>query len=275
VATGFVRSRGVRELALAACGLASSIATALVLAVVETRWHVAIYSYVVWWLIPLGAIGAGVVGSVGYFWGARWLGVRPSRLSRASVLFVSVATFFLIHYLEYLWGGFTVAFWSYLDLAVQSASYETKVGETVVRAWSAERLGPLGYVVAALQVVGFAVGGFVVFGWLRSTPYCDSCSMYLRRNRRCHRSTDRSQLFAEVSQRVQGYLESGDIPSAVREHARFGDLGFRDRLGNDFLSRLEVWQCPSCKLSWVRVTTQTGGKRSPEHVFAQWIRGAA
>jgi len=275
MAGNMVKSAGLRQLVLAGCGLATSVTAGLLLALVETHWHVAIYSYAIWWLVPIGAIGAGVVGSVGFFWGARWLGVRPSSMAMATVLLVSVATFFVIHHLEFAWSGSSAGFWSYLDTAVQSASYESRVGETRVGAWSTDRLGPLGYAVAALQVLGFAIGGFVVFGWLRLTPYCDRCVAYLHRQDRFDRSTDRSQLFGEVSQRVQEYLERGDILSAVREHRRFGDLSFRDRLGNDFLSQLEVWKCRGCGLSWAKVATQTGGKRSPKHVFAQWIREAA
>ncbi len=275
MAGNMVKRPGIREVVLAACGLATSVAAGVVLALVETRWHVAIYSYAIWWLIPIGAIGAGVVGSVGFYWGARWLGVRPGGLAMAMVLLVSVATFFAIHYLEFTWSDYGEGFWSYLDAAVQSASYESRVGETRVGAWSTERLGPLGYAVAALQVVGFAIGGLVVFGWLRSMPYCSGCSAYLRRRQNLNRSTDRSQLFEEVSQRVQGYLENRDTASAIREHSRLGDLSFRERLGNDFLSRLEVWKCSGCRLNWARVTTQRGGTRSPKHVFAQWIRGAA
>ncbi len=262
------RGRTEREIALAACGLVTSIAAAVALAWVEVKWHVAVYTYAVWWLVPIGAIGAGVVASIGYYWGARWIGVRPGWLSRASLLLVSVAAFFAIHYVEYLWGHFTIGFWSYLDLAVQSASYETKFGDTVVRAWSAERLGGLGYVVAALQVVGFAIGGLVVFGWLRATPYCSSCNAYLRRRNRFDRTTDRGQVFSEVSTRVEAFLERGDLRSAVREHAGFRDLRLRERLGTEYMSRMDVWSCAGCDLRWVRVTRQGS-------VFAKWIREAA
>jgi hypothetical protein len=263
-----LQGRAQREIVLAACGLATSVAAAVAMAWVEVEWHVAVYTYAVWWLVPIGAMGAGVVASTGYLWGARWLGVRPGWLSRASLLLVSVAAFFAIHYVEFLWGHPTVGFWSYLDNAVQSASYETKVGETVVRAWSAERLGALGYVVVALQVVGFAMGGLVVFGWLRATPYCSSCSAYLRRKSRFDRTTDGGRVFADVSRRVEESLERGDIRSAAREHAALRDLRLRERLGTEYTSRMEVWGCAGCDLRWVRVSRQGS-------VFTKWIREAA
>jgi hypothetical protein len=257
-----------RELALAACGLVASVAAAVALAWVEVEWHVAVYSYAFWWVVPIGAIGAGVVASVGYFLGARWIGVRPGWISRSSLLAVSVVAFFAIHYVEYLWGRLPIDFWSYLDLSIQSASYETKFGETVVRAWSAERLGELGYVVAVLQVVGFAIGGLVVFGWLRATPYCSSCKAYLRRRSVCVRTADRGAVFADVSKRVESSLELGDIRAAVREHAALRSLMLRERLGTAYTSRMEIWACRGCNLRWVRVATSSG-------VLARWIREAA
>jgi len=35
----------------------------------------------------------------------------------------------------------------------------------------------LGYAYALLQLAGFSVGGFAVFGWLSRNPYYDKCSL--------------------------------------------------------------------------------------------------
>jgi len=245
-----------------------------------------LYTYMVWFVLPIGALVSGAAAAAGYYWSARLINARPGRLVLLGTLVVSVATFFFLHYVEYRWTEYEgraissfVSFPAYVDAAVQSTAIETKAQDTVVRAWSTGELGPFGYLVALWQVIGFGVGGFFISQDLRAMPYCASCGRFSARTEIHRRSTHSWDLFSSTMELVHGRLTDGDIAGALREHARLGDLSFRDRLGNEFRSTVEVRSCPKCSQRWVRLTTQTGRgrglKRTETTEVGRRVAGAA
>jgi hypothetical protein len=253
-----LRTPFLRELFLGACGLASSVLTAILLAYAELAWDFPLYSYMVLFLIPLGAIAAGAVGAAGYYFGARLVGAPPGRIAVGSIVVASLATFFLLHYSEYRWLEVDgrrvrdlVTFPRYLDHRIQATSMEIDVHG---RKGQTDRLDELGYVVAGLQLVGFAVGGLIVFGYLRKVPYCRRCSLFVVRSSLAQRSTSNPSVLSEGYDRVRDQLDLGALDGVVREHATMGANGWVK--GNENRSTLEVRACPSCTNRWVQLTTQ-------------------
>jgi hypothetical protein len=247
----------MRELLLGACGLASSVLTAILLAYAELAWDFPVYSYMVFFLVPLGAIAAGAVGAGGYYVGARLVGAPPGRIAVGSIVVASLATFFLLHYAEYRWLDVDgrpvrdlVSFPRYLDHRIQATAVEIDVhgkkGQT-------DRLDELGYVVAGLQLLGFGVGGVVVLGYLRKIPCCRRCGLFVVRSSVTERSTNDRSAFSAGYDRVSDQFDLGALDGVVREHETMGTEGTR---GNDCRATLEVRACPVCANRWVQLTTQ-------------------
>ena len=93
--------RMVEDLLVGGCGLITSLATAVLLAWVERQFGWARYSFMFWFIIPVGAALAGFAGASGYYFGSILFGHRPTRLLLLNVALASLATFFLVHFIEY------------------------------------------------------------------------------------------------------------------------------------------------------------------------------
>lgn len=248
-------SRVVQDLVVSACGLVTSLLTAFVLAYIEARWGVSLYSWSLWFVIPIGAGIAGFGGATGYYFGAKLFGHRPTGLLLVNILLASIATYFFIHYMEYSWLAIDgvriserVPFFQYLDIVIRSASMEFRLRGAMLG--STGVLGAFGYVVAFLQVLGFAVGGVIVDGWLRSQPYCDECSRYLVGRARQSRGTaDTDALLAMVRQ-FAADVDSGEVQRAITDHHAFGEQEVKT--AHHLKSVVDIRHCRTCSLHWFK-----------------------
>jgi hypothetical protein len=93
--------RTIQDFVVTGCGMASSVLTALVLALIETKFGIALYSFMWWFVIPIGAIAAGFAAATGYYFGAKTFHHRPTRLLLFNVVSVAVTTYFIVNYLNY------------------------------------------------------------------------------------------------------------------------------------------------------------------------------
>jgi len=57
--------------------------------------------FMYWFVIPAGAICSGFAAASGYYAGARYFNHRPTKLLLLNMVVISIATFFLIHYINY------------------------------------------------------------------------------------------------------------------------------------------------------------------------------
>jgi len=177
-------NRQIQDLLVAAFGFVASVATALLLFVIEKKFEIAIYSFAMWFVIPVGAILSGFLAAGGWYLGSIVLNDRPTWFLLANMVLASVTTFFFIHWLSYAFMEVDgkliseyVSFSQYMDIVLTHQQmtftvHGAKVGTT-------GELGSFGYVVALLQIVGFAFGAVAVFGYLMSLPYCQTYSKYL------------------------------------------------------------------------------------------------
>jgi hypothetical protein len=244
------------------CGLATSVLTALILWGIEARFGFAFYTWTMWFVVPVGALLAGFAGSSGYYGGSCFFGHRPTRLLLLNIVIASVATFFLIHYLSYITLEFEgkqvsdyIPFSQYLDFAIRSTSMEFRF--KAAKLGSTGELGNFGYVVAVLQVIGFAVGGFAVYAHLISKPYCDKCSRYLSAKGKQIRYTgDAEGLQAAVASFLI-CVGNGDIPSAIQEHRNSAGFGSSTSPKDCHLrSVVEIRHCKKCAMHWMKFAVE-------------------
>lgn len=245
----------IADLLVSLFGFITSLATAVILWLIETHTGHAFYSLTLWHFIPIGAMLSGFAGSSGYFLGSWVFGHRPTKLLLINILLVSATTFFLVFYLPYRTLEINgnpihslISFPEYLDVAFRSASIRTirlSGGTSSV----ATPLGWTGYIIALLQIIGFSIGGLLAYMKLASKPYCEKCFRYPHsKGKRIYYSdrTDAIQSALPISNAVR----IGDIASALDLQKAWGSPECTDHCSDTpgcFKSVIQIYHCPKCK----------------------------
>jgi hypothetical protein len=264
--------RSAEDFIVGGCGFVTCVVTALILWLVEQRFGFSLYSWMFWFVIPVGALLSGFAGASGYYLGAWFFGRRPTRLLLLNILISSVLTFFLIYYLSYVTLQVEgkdvsqyISFWQFLDIAIRSTAMEFRYH--AVNIGSTGALGSFGYVIGALQVLGFAAGGFCVYSYLLTKPYCDKCSKYLSAKGKQIRYVVNPEGLQEATVHVLTLMENGEILSAVEEHRNKPGFGSSAPSKDCRLrSVIEVQRCKKCEMHWVRFALESLSRDAWEEV---------
>ena len=168
---------------VAACGLVTSVLTALAVVVVSRMVGFDFFTFSIWIVIPVGAILTGFAAASGYYFGSLYFHKRAGLSLLLQMVVIAGLTQLLIYYMGYstfvLDDGRRVSdfipFSQYLDIILTSAHY--RIGRAMK---DTGEVGSFGYWLAAFQFVGFLVGGLSVFGFLSTKPVCQTCNLYLR-----------------------------------------------------------------------------------------------
>lgn len=175
---GIANSFGV-----AACGLVTSVLTALAVVVVSRMTGFDLFTFSIWAVVPVGALLIGFAAASGYYFGSLYFHKRAGLSLLLQMVVIAGLTQLLIYYMGYstfvLDDGRRVSdfipFGQYLDIKLTSAHY--RIGRAMT---DTGEVGSFGYWLAAFQFVGFLVGGISVYGFLWAKPVCQTCNMYLR-----------------------------------------------------------------------------------------------
>ena len=97
---------------------------------------------------------------------------------------------------------------------------------------------------AILQILGFAAGGFAVYGYLASMPYCEKCSRYLSSKGKQVRYTVDAEALQAATVQIFDNFRNGAVASAIDEHRVFGDPAYEK--GNYLRSVFEIRHCQRC-----------------------------
>jgi len=168
--------------------------------------------YYLWYIVPVSAIGLGVLAGCGYSL-VSWLrGIRVMGWLLAVVLVLTVCAYFAAHYVEYAVtnpryeDGTAVPFWTYFDLVTRSITFKSS-GES-----ESGSLGAWGYGVRVVQILGFSLGGLVPLFLLWAVPYCKACHAYMRTKALC-------LIPAAAPSRKVGRKDSDGQAAFAKEHA--------------------------------------------------------
>lgn len=248
--------RGIFEdIVVTAFGMATSAAVAYGSYYAARQFNFAFYTWMANFIIPVGAIICGAVAAIGYWAGSRIFHHRPTRFLLLNMVLVSVGTFFSIHHLDYshAYAGErplsdVMPFTDYLKAVIEHMSYRTSSGDS----GTPTELGMLGWGVAALQIAGFSLGGFIVYGMLTAIPYCDRCSKYFaavwKRTLRC-KDVDLMMPYYNASAQM---LQEGHLQSALNE---FAALPKQPRRAKALLT-IDLRKCPTCENRLIKLTGQ-------------------
>jgi hypothetical protein len=172
-------NRTIRDLLVVASGLLTTSATALVIWLSLHYFQFAIYSFS-YWFIPVGAIFCGVAAGSGYYWSARKLNHKATKLVLANLLSMSVSTYFVVQYLQYYYLDIQgqhvrdlISFPAFLDIVIRRSTIGLAFGP------QSGALGVFGYALVLLPIAGFALSGYSLYYQLRFRAYCHHCEAYL------------------------------------------------------------------------------------------------
>lgn len=231
--------RFLQDFGITICGAATSFFVCYLLARLQVSTHFALYAVTFWFVIPAGAIFSGMVGASGYYAGAKLLQVPPSRLLLLNVLLVSIASYFLLQYTRYslIPQAQAIPFSAFLDLVIRNTSLGVNLTPVT------GGLGLFGYVLATLQVAGFALGGFGVFSMLSNNAYCDPCGCYMHPAVKAIRYGRDAQQMGKVAQVAADLLARGEVGAAGRIVTPLNEVS----IGNFYRLGVQLWRCKSCR----------------------------
>ena len=199
-----------------------------------------------WFVLPAGALCGGLGAATGYYAAARATQTLPSRRMLFEMLAIGFSTWLLMHWVEYATMSLSdgsmvrdqVPFWYYLKIRTEHMQLmiQNQGGRTID---TTSELGMLGYAHELLQIVGFLVGGFIMWLSLRSREACRACSRYATSTRLLQRAP--SAVFDDALGRA-----GINIPNFGERVA--AALGTRRLVGLN----LHVVTCPTCARSWIR-----------------------
>lgn len=168
---------------LAASGFATSILTAYIISVLSAWMGVSLFTFSVWFIIPVGAIGCGFLAASGYYFASKKVHAMPSKLLLAQMIAIAACTQILIYWFDYH-GAFLpgkslaeyVSFEKYTELTLTQSHIMMGPRTPSV---DAGEIGVFGYVIGFVQFIGFMAGGLFIFLQLKEQPTCSTCNRYL------------------------------------------------------------------------------------------------
>jgi hypothetical protein len=216
-------SRAVDALA-SVSGLITSLLTGLVLWLIAVKTGFAFHKLTYAFIFPAGAFASGWAGASGYYVGYQLFKRRPGALLLSNIVASSLGTFFLLYYLFYLpfridaAGALRpISFWSFLDISIRASTIKFQGAST-------PKLGYFGYVTTGLEVAGFALGGLLVYSYLRAQPYCSRCAWRLASKGAQVRYSPGNQGIENNAQQVVAALRKSNLALALQEHGSFGSF---------------------------------------------------
>ena len=92
----------VQDLIVTGFGLVSSLLTVVLLILVEEYFNIALYTWMLWLVVPVGAVLAGFAAASGYYLGSWLFNHRPDKLVLLNMVAVALGAYVLIEYIHYL-----------------------------------------------------------------------------------------------------------------------------------------------------------------------------
>jgi hypothetical protein len=248
--------RIISGIVVMAFGALTSLFTVVLLVLTELIFSFALHTFMFCFVVPIGAIGAGFLASSGYYVGAKLLNRRPTKFLLVGMVMVALATFFLVHYLEFVTLRIAVpdtydqtSFGNYLDIVFRNASLRF-----MGRPGNTGGLGAWGYVFAFLQVAGFMLGGLVAYVALTSQPYCQRCSRYFSSKGQQRRFTSDIRSLSSIAGALVNLSPGSDLQPIVDAHAKHGTV--RGSKEDNLRSNIEIRFCKKCGQHWLKFSVQ-------------------
>ncbi|HVY56524.1 MAG TPA: hypothetical protein VHA77_01605 [Xanthobacteraceae bacterium] len=205
------------------------------------------FTFKLWFVIPVGAMCVGMLGASGAILAARYFHIQPTIVDAVLMVVAAIATMVLIYYLDYttfvLSDGRKASdlfdFTSFVDLVLTKAHMRMGRGAGI----DTGEVGELGYALAALEFVGFLVGGAATFLIIKGLWRCADCGSYLRKLK----SKSTKELTFEEASKLIELFKGGDLEMVQRVMAWTPAHRSFDDKENRALIAFNLFGCPTCK----------------------------
>jgi len=251
--TQFVQSN--RQLLVSIVGISTAILTGIILGLINVYAGYALYSFMVFLILPIGAIIAGFCAATGFYFGAKYFHQKPIGGVLINMVIASISAFFLVHYVPFFlleMDGIrvkdTISFWQYLDVVIKN----TSLSFVRVPSVSTGELGSFwGYLYACIQLLGFSIGGICVFFWLSTIPFCKKCSRYLKTIYQKDKFTSDGNSLIESLQTIKSLIDNNEYDKAINMHVE--NIGVNESSGHHLRARLITRTCPGCGINHLNI----------------------
>lgn len=245
--------------------LVTGLLVAFVVSLIEIGTDVALYGFSAALVIPIGAIGCGLFAAAGFFAASRLFHVRPEGPVLAVPLVTAAATFFATHWFTFLRYELPTGLTHQEVLALDGRGFvdylrlvATESGVTLGSSsapTTIDRLGSWGYGVVAIEILGFALGGWFVASILRRKPWCQASGRFLKPLGKHVRYFDDPDRFESSANHLVDVLERGG-PDAAFEYAAAEKASMKQRRNARFVINTTHYECGQCGLHHTVVATQ-------------------
>jgi hypothetical protein len=247
--------RFAEKFGIALCGLVTSILVAITDIAISRMTGFDLFTLSFWVVIPAGALIVGMAAASGYYFGSLYFHKRATTVLLIQMVVIAGFTQILIYWLSYytliLDDGRRVAefipFAQYLDISLTSAHYkfgraQSDMGEA----------GSFGYLMAAIQFVGFLVGGLAIYGFLKAKAVCEACDLYMRplaKKQKTFANAEAASAYFDTVFTLP--LDSTDFAELIKSQATVA----KPEQGA-LLIATELMGCPNCKTQLVEEKVQ-------------------
>jgi hypothetical protein len=212
-----------------------------------------IFTFKLWFVIPAGAIGVGMLGASGAILAARYFQIQPTITDAILMVVVAAATMLLIYYLDYATlvlddgrkASDLVDFASYVDLGLTKT--HMRVGRGGI---DTGEVGQMGYALAGVEFVGFLIGGAATFFFIKGLPRCADCGSYLRKLK----TKKTKELTFDEANKIIELFRTGDLSTVQGVMAWAPPERTLDRKGQKALIAFNLLGCPKCRIEAISVT---------------------
>jgi hypothetical protein len=240
--------RADKQLIIAAMGMASAAITGGILGLIDASTGFALYSLILFFIVPVGAFVAGIAAASGYYFGSTLFHQKPAGGVAINMVLVTIGAYLIAHYIPYnslVVEGISIkdriSFFQYLDLSIRHTTLSIKGHAT------GELGAVFGYLYAAIQLIGFAFGGFCVFACLLGLPFCERCSRYLKKITTVDRYTSEGEQLSEQNENFVKMLEEKEYMKALEFHA--ASMGADTAAGHHLRTRVTMHKCKDCRVN--------------------------
>jgi hypothetical protein len=227
-------------------GVASSLTLGGMMALGEVLTGYYIYGFLLWAVVPVGALCAGMGGAAGCYYMALWTDYYPRFLFFVGVVALGVLTLVTTHYIVYSQTLIdqvrlrdSISFEDYLTLASRHVAIKTRYSASAIE------LGELSKGYFALQIIGFIVGGMMIFVCLRDRSYCRPCRRYRDDKGVAELHEVGEDAFSKRVDSVRQMLQAGRYREALACHPAKQSLEKRGFV-QGYRSVIASHQCPAC-----------------------------
>lgn len=213
---------GKRPLLACLGGLITTICVVLFVAAVGHFTGFNLFSFSLWLVVPVGALLCGALALSGFYIVSHRVHLKARLWMFVPLISLAAFAYLSIYYIEYIWMETTdgisvssfISFREYLDIAITSQTIYAGRG-----ARAQADLGDAGYWFAALDFVGFVVGGAWIYIALQVSRACHTCGQYLRKR------GDRVRYFHSTEDADDYYSGLFNHPFDSHEFTRRASLG--------------------------------------------------